>query len=69
MLPRVAWQQLAEFEAIMRKAYSLCFDYQSDRPETSAEMKSRLAMVDVTHQEETVFEVVNLNAVKWPATI
>ena len=26
VLPRVAWQQIAEFEAIMWKAYSLCFE-------------------------------------------
>ena len=28
-----------------------------------------LAMVDATCQEEAVFDVVNLNAVKWPATM
>ena len=35
VLPRVAWQQLSGFEAIMRKAYSLCFESQSNHPETS----------------------------------
>ena len=53
----------------MRKAYSLCFDSKSGRPETSAEMLFRLDMVGVTHPEDTVFEVVNSNAVKWPATM
>ena len=27
-----------------------------------------LAIVDVTHQEENVFNIVNLNVAKWPAT-
>ena len=69
MLPRVAWQQLAEFEAVMRKACSLCFYSQSDRPETSAKMALRLAMVDAMCQEEKMFHVVNLNAVKWSANM
>ena len=64
MLLRATWQQYTQFEAVMRKACSLCFDSQSDRPETSAEMTLRLAMVNETCQEKTVFDVVNLDAVK-----
>ena len=52
----------------MRKACSPCFDSQSDRPETSTEMTFQFVIVDATCQEEAVFEVVNLNAVKWLAT-
>ena len=52
----------------MQKFYSLCFESQSDNPETSVEMIFRLSMVDVAHQEDTVFNVVNLNAGKWHAT-
>ena len=53
----------------MRKTCSLRFDSQSDRKQTSAEITLRLVMVDATHQEGIVFDVVNLNAVKWPATV
>ena len=52
----------------MWKVCCLCFDSQSDRRETSVEMTLRLAMVGVAHQEETVFDVVNLKVVKWPGT-
>ena len=47
---------------------NFCFKLRSDLPETFMEIIFRLAMVDVTHQEEIFFELVNLNAVKWPAT-
>ena len=69
VLSRTAWQQVAEFEAIVRKSYHLCFDFQSDRPETPTKIMFCIAMVDVACQEETVFDVVNLNATKWPATM
>ena len=52
----------------MWKSYSLRFDSKSDRPETSAEMTLRLTVVGIVHQEETVFEVVNLNAVNFLKT-
>ena len=68
VLTRRQWQQLAEFEAIIRAAYTLCFESQGDRPEVSAEMTYRLANVNMTYQDETRFNVVNLNAAKWPAT-
>ena len=49
-LLRAAWTQLSEFEAVTRKSCSLCFDSQSNRPETSAEMTLRLAMVNAVCQ-------------------
>ena len=53
----------------MWKTYFLCFDSQSDRPETSTKITFHLTMVDVTCQEETVFEVVNLNVLNYPETM
>ena len=52
----------------MHKEYSLYFESQIDCPETSAEMIFCLTMLDVTHQQETEFDVLNLYSGKWPTT-
>lgn len=59
--------QLAQFEAIMRKAHMLGFEVQTDRPEVAAELPLLLTLLINHYNDDTEFEVVDTSK-DWPAT-
>ena len=69
MPPMSHWRQLAEFEAIMRPAKRLCFDFQRDRVETGGEMILSLIDLQVDYDDMKIYDVVDVDtATDWPPT-
>ena len=56
------WRQLAEFEAIMRPAKGLCFDFQRDRVETGGEMILGLIDLQVDYDDVKIYDVVDVDS-------
>ena len=70
VMPTIShWRQLAEFEAIMRPAKQLCFDFQRDRVETGGEMILSLIDLQVDYDDVKVYDVVDVNVgTEWAPT-
>lgn len=56
------WQQLAEFEGIMRKAFTMCMTVQEDRPEASCESVLELSLLKMVYEDDEVWDVVDTSA-------
>jgi hypothetical protein len=67
-LARSQCKQLAEFEAIMRKAHLLGFQVQTDRPEVAAELPLLLTLLITHYTEDTEYEVVDTSQDWSPST-
>ena len=52
---------MAEFEAIMRPAKQLCFDFHRDRVKTGGEMILSLIDLQVDYDDVKVYDVVDVN--------
>ena len=58
---RKGWEQAAEFEAILRPSFNLCFFVQGDRPEIAAELLLYLTTLKAGFSKQ-VYSVVDVNA-------
>jgi hypothetical protein len=67
-LSKRQWETLAQFEAIISTCGKLCFSSQSDRVEVGGEMVLSLAMMKEAYENDTVYNVVDVNAKEWPAS-
>ena len=60
------WRQMAEFEAVMRRGCTMCYDVQSDRVEVACEMIFLLSSLKMHYEENIEYDVVD-TSLSWPA--
>ena len=59
------WKQVAEFEAVMRRAFLFCFDTQGDRPEIASESLLALMLLRIMYEYGKEWDVVDVEAGPW----
>ena len=69
MLSPLQCRQVAEFEAVMRPAQKICFDFQSNRVEVAAETVLTIIKLKVDYQDDKVYDVIDVSSSdEWEPT-
>jgi hypothetical protein len=68
ILTLAQWEQMAQFESVIRKAMYFCFDVQGNRVEIAGEMPLTLLVLWANYKYKKEYDVVDVNSKdKWTA--